>query len=714
MESLGTADVHLVRSGVTTTATAGLQTIITPYTINSVDVFVNGVLLDFSEYTADNGSHIVLDEPLEGGEAVQIFTYHINDGTNPATNGPIILFSDFWNVGFNTTEPVGIFTNTNVGLFTSVPTSALDVAGDARITGVITASSAVFDSTGSIQIPVGTTAERPGVAVTGQIRYNTDVSSFEGYGSGSAWGSLGGVKDVDQDTYIKAESSAGSDEDALTFFTAGTEKVSIIANGNLGINSTSPTSKLDVDGDAKVSGAVTASSFDGTNARISGILTANQIVTNTGGTPSITSPNNINLNANRVSISTDVTVGRDLRVDGNSFFVGVVTFAAGTDGNIVLGDTPSDNILATGNLNVTGVSTFTDDATFNSYVDVLNLDVENNLTVGNETLLEGPVTVEGDSTFTGEVTFSGETVEFTSSIEDLYLFAARSYIGSEDGTVNFEGPITFDSTSYLVVAGVSTFTNNVIFDSTGSIQIPVGNTAERPGIAVTGQIRYNTQNSSFEGYGPGGAWGSLGGVKDVDGDTYIKAESSAGSDEDALSFFTAGTEKVSILSNGNLGIGSLDPKSKLDLDGDARITGILTVGDSSITIDGDNNIVQVGTALTLGHTQGLQFNGQRLHASGFEVDNINASGIVTATSFFGDSAYISGNVTIGGTLTYEDVNNVDSLGIITAREGIDVLSNGITAVGVVTATGFVGDGSNLTGLTGASLLQHTVLIYVFQ
>ena len=500
---------------------------------------------------------------------------------------------------------------------------------------------------------------------------------------------------------LKQNLRAGSDEDALTFFTAGTEKVSIIANGNLGINSTSPTSKLDVDGDAKVSGAVTASSFDGTNARISGILTANQIVTNTGGTPSITSPNNINLNANRVSISTDVTVGRDLRVDGNSFFVGVVTFAAGTDGNIVLGDTPSDNILATGNLNVTGVSTFTDDATFNSYVDVLNLDVENNLTVGNETLLEGPVTVEGDSTFTGEVTFSGETVEFTSSIEDLYLFAARSYIGSEDGTVNFEGPITFDSTSYLVVAGVSTFTNNVIFDSTGSIQIPVGNTAERPGIAVTGQIRYNTQNSSFEGYGPGGAWGSLGGVKDVDGDTYIKAESSAGSDEDALSFFTAGTEKVSILSNGNLGIGSLDPKSKLDLDGDARITGILTVGDSSITIDGDNNIVQVGTALTLGHTQGLQFNGQRLHASGFEVDNINASGIVTATSFFGDSAYISGNVTIGGTLTYEDVNNVDSLGIITAREGIDVLSNGITAVGVVTATGFVGDGSNLTGLTGA-------------
>ena len=719
-------DVHLVRSGISTTATAGLQSIVTPYTINSLDVFVNGVLLDFSEYTATDGANITLSDPLEGGEIVQIFTYHINDGTNPATNGPIILFSDFWNVGFNTTEPVGIFTNTNIGLFTSVPTSALDVVGDVRVTGVITASSAVFDSTGSIQIPVGNTSERPGVAVTGQIRYNTDVSSFEGYGSGSAWGSLGGVKDVDQDTYIKAESSAGSDEDALTFFTAGTEKVSIIANGNLGINSTSPTSKLDVDGDAKVSGAVTASSFDGTNARISGILTANQIVTNTGGTPSITSPNNINLNANRVSISTDVTIGRDLRVEGNSYFVGVVTFAAGTDGNIVLGDTPTDNILANANLdvdgftelddlNVTGVATFT-----------------NNVIFDNTGSIQIPVGTTAERLgvgVTGQIRYNTELSSFEGygagnawgSLGGVKDVDQDTYIKAESSPGSDEDALTFFTAGTEKVSIIANgnlgigsvipsakldVAGDAIFKSTGSIQIPVGNTSERPGIAVTGQIRYNTQNASFEGYGPGGAWGSLGGVKDVDGDTYIKAESSAGSDEDALSFFTAGTEKVSILSNGNLGIGSLDPKSKLDIDGDARITGILTVGNSSITIDGDNNIVQVGTALTLGHTQGLQFNGQRLHASGFEVDNINASGIVTATSFFGDSAYISGNVTIGGTLTYEDVNNVDSLGIITAREGIDVLSNGITAVGIITATGFVGDGSNLTGLTGAAATTY--------
>ena len=58
----------------------------------------------------------------------------------------------------------------------------------------------------------------------------------------------------------------------------------------------------------------------------------------------------------------------------------------------------------------------------------------------------------------------------------------------------------------------------------------------------------------------------------------------------------------------------------------------------------------------------------------------------------------SGNVSIGGTLTYEDVTNIDSVGMVTARKGIQVLADGINAVGVVTATSFSGDGSGLTGV----------------
>ncbi len=62
-----------------------------------------------------------------------------------------------------------------------------------------------------------------------------------------------------------------------------------------------------------------------------------------------------------------------------------------------------------------------------------------------------------------------------------------------------------------------------------------------------------------------------------------------------------------------------------------------------------------------------------------------------------------GDVGIGGTLTYEDVANVDSIGIITARSGINVSSGNVTvSSGSVSATSFSGDGSNLTGVSGFS------------
>ena len=54
-----------------------------------------------------------------------------------------------------------------------------------------------------------------------------------------------------------------------------------------------------------------------------------------------------------------------------------------------------------------------------------------------------------------------------------------------------------------------------------------------------------------------------------------------------------------------------------------------------------------------------------------------------------------GDVGIGGTLTYEDVANVDSIGVITARSGINVPSGN----GTVSSGAFVGDGSQLTGVS---------------
>jgi len=75
--------------------------------------------------------------------------------------------------------------------------------------------------------------------------------------------------------------------------------------------------------------------------------------------------------------------------------------------------------------------------------------------------------------------------------------------------------------------------------------------------------------------------------------------------------------------------------TELMVTGDAKVVGVLTVGSSSLTLDGDANTVQVGAALTLGHDIGVQFHEQFLHIDGFEINNINASGIVTATTFSG-------------------------------------------------------------------------------
>ena len=87
------------------------------------------------------------------------------------------------------------------------------------------------------------------------------------------------------------------------------------------------------------------------------------------------------------------------------------------------------------------------------------------------------------------------------------------------------------------------------------------------------------------------------------------------------------------------------------------------------------------------------------------------SGIVTAV---GDASF-SGNVSVGGTLTYEDVTNIDAVGLVTARNGI-VVGSGITlskdgdifATGVTTATTFSGSGASLTNLNASNLASGTV------
>ena len=90
--------------------------------------------------------------------------------------------------------------------------------------------------TNAVKLPVGNTAQRPYATNTaahaGFIRYNYETNHFEGYGAGDNWGTLGGVMDVDLDTFVKAESTPGDDNDELWFETAGQRRMTIKNDGN--------------------------------------------------------------------------------------------------------------------------------------------------------------------------------------------------------------------------------------------------------------------------------------------------------------------------------------------------------------------------------------------------------------------------------------------------------------------------------------------------
>ncbi len=107
---------------------------------------------------------------------------------------------------------------------------------------------------------------------------------------------------------------------------------------------------------------------------------------------------------------------------------------------------------------------------------------------------------------------------------------------------------------------------------------------------------------------------------------------------------------------------------------------------NTLTADNTNNFVGIASTQpttrldVVGVVSATSFSGNGANLTGVTATDVGTLGNLNVTGI----GTFGGNVTIGGTLTYEDVTNVDSVGIITAKAGLNVIGGGATVTGVST------------------------------
>ena len=314
----------------------------------------------------------------------------------------------------------------------------------------------IIGGTQALQIPAGNTAARPAAGLTndGAIRYNTQTTQYEGYSSATnSWSSLGGIRDLDGNTYVTAEESVGANDDTFYFY-----------NGNINTIRITP-NKL---------------RFEELKA-IASLNTSAPVYTEWFS-------------------NTPVTLGQYLKYRNNIYEVTGAGVTA-TDGSA---PTHTSGAQPNNTCELTFYSTAVGNLLFQE-IDEVQVDPF------GDTYL----TISGDLRLRNNVVGT--------DINDLIL---RPNAGKK---------VKVDGTSTLV--------------------LPVGNENER-GAAETGSIRFNTDSLQYEGY-DGTNWGSLGGVKDVDQNTYIIPETSPGANENILYFYNNGVNTMQ-LSTSSLDLTNID------------------------------------------------------------------------------------------------------------------------------------------------------------
>lgn len=384
-----------------------------------------------------------------------------------------------------------ISVNEKLKLSTTVIEEIVDVPLNGNGVGITIrpdSNKSVFvDSTSSIKVPAGTTLERPADAANGSIRFNTTIGQYEGYNaSASSWSSLGGVRDIDGNTYIIPELTAGSNDDTFYFYNGGSNTLQL-----------SPLY------------------FDFRNV------------------------NNIT--------STDLS-GVVLWQTNTSYALNALVYYG-------------DNVYEVTSTGTSGA--------------------------GAPTHTSGSLS-NGTATFTwirkkfGPLTFSNTTrIDFNTDV----------YYGNELKISNNNISSVDDDILITPFAG-----KKVAISANTSLVLPSGTSLER-GSPSIGSIRYSTTLTQFEGYN-GTNWTSLGGVRDVDGNTYIIPETSPGANENTLYFYNNASNTLRVTTTA-LDFQSIDTitssiNNNLDLNVDT-----VTFDNLALTIDhSDSNISKILTTRT--------------------------------------------------------------------------------------------------------------------
>lgn len=329
--------------------------------------------------------------------------------------------------------------------------------------------------------------------------------------------------------------------------------------GNLDVTgSGSFTTTLNVDGQATLASAVIE---DLTNNRI--------VIAGTGG--AVEDDANFTFNGTAFDIgqgdfTVDVATGNTL-VNGTLETQGLATLNTAvvenlTDNRIVVAGSTS-NLEDDGNFTFDGttfkVGTSVTDK-FRVGVAAGNVATTGTLDVDGAVNLNATLDVDGQATIASlnvedltasRVTFAGASGELVDNANFTFDNAANKL--SITGSAQIDNLI-LDGNVLSTSTGTLTFTPaanaETIISSTSALRLPVGNSTERPSTAATGQIRYNTTTNQYEGYSSS-AWQGLGGVIDVDQNTYVIAQPTPslvvpGSTADTLYFVTGGVLQATI------------------------------------------------------------------------------------------------------------------------------------------------------------------------